>query len=153
MTLRGPAATMTDSPHLAPLVHAGAGPLLAAAPIASPDVAATRLRILVEQNYDYVWRTLRHLGFAAAAAEDGAQEVMCVVARHLGKIEPGRERSFMYSAALRVAGTLRRTARRRPESTGASLEALASAAPSAEELLDERRKLEALQRVLDAMPF
>jgi RNA polymerase sigma-70 factor (ECF subfamily) len=131
-------------------------PAVAHLPRAKPErttPAATRLRALVDGQYDFVWRTLRYLGLDDASAQDGAQQVMCVLARRLDEVTPGAERPFLFSTAMRVAAGLRRTARRRPE--GASdedVDALAAGVPSAEELVDERRAHEVLQGVLDAMP-
>lgn len=123
----------------------------------SPDTAArerpeARIRRIVEQHYDFVWRTLRVVGLTDANAEDAAQQVMCVAARRLGEIRAGAERSFLFSTAMRVAAEFRRTARRRPATTDADVEALVAETPSSEELIDQRRAHETLQRVLDAMP-
>lgn len=114
--------------------------------------AAERVSAVVEAHYDFVWRTLRFVGLDDAAAEDGAQQVMCILARRIDDVAPGAERSFLFSTAMRVAATLRRTASRHPESSDEDIEALVAATPSAEELLDERRAHEVLRRVLDAMP-
>jgi RNA polymerase sigma-70 factor (ECF subfamily) len=113
---------------------------------------AARLRVLVEEHYDFVWRTLRYLGLSGPDAEDGAQQVMCVLARRIADVEPGAERSFLFSTATHVAGTLRRTARRRPETPDDELDAVAASAPGVEELLDERRAHDVLQAVIQAMP-
>jgi RNA polymerase sigma-70 factor (ECF subfamily) len=146
---------MADSPCASPLTPAAPAFDAASVPVPTDvgEAMAFRLRATVEKHYDFVWRTLRHLGFAGATAEDGAQQVMCVLARHFAKIEPGAERSFLYATAVRVAATLRRAAKRHPEWAGAPVDAVESPTPDAEELLDERRKHEFLQGVLDAMPF
>jgi RNA polymerase sigma-70 factor (ECF subfamily) len=118
----------------------------------APTDATARVRALVEEHYDSVWRTLRHLGLDDATAEDGAQQVMAILARRIDGIRPGVERSFLLAAAVRVAATLRRTARRRAETTDEEIDALVASTPSSEELLDERRARDVLQRVLDAIP-
>jgi RNA polymerase sigma-70 factor, ECF subfamily len=114
--------------------------------------ASARVRALVEEHYDLVWRTLRSLGVDDATAEDGAQQVMCVLARRIDEITPGVERRFVLSTALRVASTLRRAAKRRAETTDEDIDRLVASTPSSEELLDQRRAREVLQRVLEAMP-
>lgn len=116
------------------------------------DRDQARATTLVEEHYDFVWRTLRFLGLDDASAEDGAQQVMCVLARRIADVTPGAERSFIFSTTLRVAASLRRASQRLPEPTEDDLEALASSTPSAEELLDERRAHGVLRRVLDALP-
>lgn len=117
-------------------------------------VADHRLRTLVDEHYDFVWRTLRYLGVHDANAEDGAQQVMCVLARRLDEVEHGAERAFLFSTAMRVAATMRRSDRRRPRaSADDDVEALAHSMPGTEELLDERRAHETLRRVLEEMPL
>lgn len=113
---------------------------------------ADRLRALIDAHYDFVWRSLRYLGLSDPDAEDAAQQVMCVLARRLADVRPGAERPFLFSTATNVAGTYRRTQRRHPETAEDDLDALAAAIPSSEELIDERRAHETLQRILQAMP-
>jgi len=111
-----------------------------------------RVRAAVDAHYDFVWRTMRYLGLTDADAQDGAQQVMCVLARRLAEVTPGGEKPFLFSTAMRVAAGLRRTARRRPESTDGDLDELAASTPTAEELLDQRRAHEVLHKVLEAIP-
>jgi RNA polymerase sigma-70 factor (ECF subfamily) len=115
-------------------------------------VAAQRVSKLVEAHFDFVWRTLCFVGLDDAAAEDGAQQVMCILARRIDDVAMGAERSFLFSTAMRVAGTLRRTSSRHPESGAEDLDALVAETPSAEELVDERRAHELLRKVLAALP-
>jgi RNA polymerase sigma-70 factor (ECF subfamily) len=64
---------------------------------------------------------LRGLGLAASDAEDAAQQVFVVAARRLERIDPARERSFLYGVALRVARNTKRGLRRQrlsPEEPG-----------------------------------
>jgi RNA polymerase sigma-70 factor (ECF subfamily) len=125
-----------------------------AEPAQARSVDRHRLRLLIDEHYDFVWRTLRYMGVPDASAEDGAQRVMCVLARRLDEVQEGAERAFLFSTALRVASTMRRSDRRRPRaSPDANVDALASAAPGTDELLDERRAHEVLRRVLDEMPL
>ena len=83
---------------------------------ASERERATRLRSLLDQHFDFVWRNLRRLGVQEADVDDAAQEVFVVAARKLDQVVPDRERSFLIGTALRVASTYRRSSRRRPES-------------------------------------
>jgi RNA polymerase sigma-70 factor (ECF subfamily) len=129
----------------APAVEAGATR-------AEPVGDQARLRGLVDEQYDFVWRTLRYLGLSDADAEDAAQQVMCVLARRIADVEPGAERPFLFATATNVAGTWRRTARCRPEAPDDGLDAIAASEPDVEELLDERRAHDVLQAVIHAMP-
>jgi RNA polymerase sigma-70 factor (ECF subfamily) len=117
------------------------------------DDVGDRVRDVIERHYDFVWRTLQYLGMSEANAEDGAQQVMCVLARRIVEIEPGAETSFLFSTAVRVAAENRRNARRRPPAFDVvDVEALVAEAPSADELVDRRRAREVLGKVLEAIP-
>jgi RNA polymerase sigma-70 factor (ECF subfamily) len=142
---------MVDRPLGPPLSPSFAPPVGRSAEHADMG-SSDRIAALVEAHYDFVWRTFRHVGFDDATAEDGAQQVMCVLARRIDDVLPGVERRFLFSTTMRVASTLRRTARRRPEIPDDGLDALAAMAPTCEELLDARRAREVLQQVLDAIP-
>jgi RNA polymerase sigma-70 factor (ECF subfamily) len=115
--------------------------------------AHARVRTVVERHYDFVWRTLQYLGLSEANAEDAGQQVMCVLARRIGEIEPGAETSFLFSTTMRIASEWRRSARRRPPASDVvDLEALVDATPAPDELLEQRRARELLGQVLDAIP-
>ena len=68
---------------------------------------------LVRSQLDFVWRVFRRLGLSGADADDAAQEVFVVAARRQSELVKGRERSFLYGTALRVASNRRRAIRRR----------------------------------------
>ncbi len=104
-----------------------------------------RLRALFEQHYASIWRLLRRLGVPTAQLDDAAQEVFWVAARRLSDIEPGREHSFLYGVALRVAST---QVRRQPALKDVALEdfqQLADPRPSPEEVYEQK----CLRRLLD----
>ncbi|MES1173890.1 MAG: RNA polymerase sigma factor [Myxococcales bacterium] len=88
--------------------------VMATHPVAAPSVERT-IRALVSEQHGFVWRVLRGFGLSAADAEDAAQQVFMIAARKLQDIAPGRERAFVYGAALRVANNARRGLRRRRE--------------------------------------
>jgi RNA polymerase sigma-70 factor (ECF subfamily) len=73
------------------------------------------IRTLVAEHHGFVWRVLRGLGLSAPDAEDATQQVFMIATRKLQDIVPGRERAFVYGAALRVANNARRGLRRRRE--------------------------------------
>ncbi len=81
------------------------------APRAAPDVDAV-LRGLVAGHFDFVWRSVRRVGFGPADADDITQEAFLVASRRLGDLQAGRERSFLLATAMRVASTFRRGERR-----------------------------------------
>lgn len=127
-------------------------PVTASRPAPYPFTTA-RLTQLVRDFSPLVWRTLRRLGVKEASLDDATQEVFIVLSRRLGWVESGRERSFVYSTAIRIAANQRRLQRSRREE---SLEELRLSTPldtpGTEQLVEQKRMRELLQRVLDSMP-
>jgi RNA polymerase sigma-70 factor (ECF subfamily) len=130
-------------------------PLLAAsvtperAPAMPEDV---RIRSLVDEHTDFVWRTLRRMGLPAAAAEDAAQQVFVVACARIAEIVPGAEQAFLFKTALYIAARARRSVgRRREDLTEDPGERCIDGAPSAEELLDRKYARALLDRALDGM--
>lgn len=110
--------------------------------------SGARLRTLFDGQFDFVWRSLRRLGVPELTVDDATQEVFLVVSRRLGDIEPGRERSFLFATALRVASTARRAAARRGIHDDAEVAQLVDHTPGPEELADRKRARDVLDRVL-----
>ncbi len=136
------------------------GPIEAAVPGATPRAMTDpdgRLRELFDRHFDFVWRSLLRLGVASGAVDDATQEVFLVVMRKLDRIEPGRERSFLYGTALRVASDSRRARQRRGEIageiSGAVLEALADPAPAPDEILERSEARRRLDAFLASLPL
>jgi RNA polymerase sigma-70 factor, ECF subfamily len=126
---------------------------LAAATSGFPAPLDTRqLRAMFDANFDFIWRSLRRLGLLSQEADDASQQVFLVAARKLGDIEIGRERSFLFATAIRVASDVRRARKRRAEVAESGIEQRSSAPPNPEELVDQKRRRELLDEVLDAMP-
>jgi RNA polymerase sigma-70 factor, ECF subfamily len=123
-------------------------------PMAGADsrpVDGRSINDLVRAHFESVWRALRRFGLSPADADDAAQQVCLVLARRLAEIEPGRERAFMFGAALKVASRLRRSQSRRREIADPEFEAMHSLQPGPEAVLDQRRAAELLDRVLDGL--
>lgn len=110
-----------------------------------------RFRALVENEAEFVWRSLRRLGVRPADLDDSMQEVFVVAARRLGDIETGRERAFLFSVSSRVASTRRRTLRRRPEDGELGLIEKPSDDLDPEALSELRQARPVLQEILDSM--
>lgn len=122
-------------------------------PPAAPAVAdPERLRSIVTDNFDFVWRSLVRLGVARSDADDVLQEVFLVASRKLDTIEAGRERSFLFGVALRLASRARRTEQRRREVLDGESAAHVDPTPSVEHLLDRARARTELDAILDGMP-
>ena len=137
---------MTERSHPLPMLDASAGQPQA-------DASPARLRRILDQHYDFVWRTVRFLGVAEAHADDAAQQVSCILARKLASVAPGAELSFLFSTATRVASEARRAAKRRPATAeGDAIDALEAPLPSPEELADQHRARRTLDQILDTLP-
>jgi len=85
-----------------------------AEPAAEGSTAPLDFERVYQENFDFVWRSLRLLGVPAAAAEDAAQDTFSVVARQLSQFE-GRSklRTWLFEILQRVAANYRRTRARK----------------------------------------
>jgi RNA polymerase sigma-70 factor (ECF subfamily) len=124
-----------------------------AVPVAPASAAQSRLRQIVADHFEVLWRFLRRLGLPEGDVDDAAQEVVLVLARKLEQVELGSERSFVLSTAFRVASGFRRRTRRRREVDEAPLLELASPELDPEARAEQRRLRELLTRVLDELPL
>jgi RNA polymerase sigma-70 factor (ECF subfamily) len=106
---------------------------------------------MLEEHFDFIWRSLRRLGLSADGAEDAAQQVFMVASRKLEQIPVDRERSFLFGTAMRVASDVRRSAAYRREVAHADAGLDIPDASSPDELVDQRRARAMLDQVLDAM--
>jgi RNA polymerase sigma-70 factor, ECF subfamily len=128
----------------------------AATPADRPTLSrqqSLRLRALVDQHFDFAWRSLRRLGLPEATVDDAAQQLFLVVAAKLDLIVPDRERSFIFGTAVRIASDLRRALGRERERTSHETDALRDPIPEPDELLDQKRARELLDRLLDELPM
>jgi len=108
---------------------------------------------LLRQHYSAVWRTLRRVGVDADRVDDAAQEVFIVASKKLELIEPGRERNYLLSSALRIAANYRRARRARREVLDErALDEQTDPQPSAEHLVDRKRLRQMLDDVLERFP-
>jgi RNA polymerase sigma-70 factor (ECF subfamily) len=112
------------------------------------------LRTIVRAHYSFLWRSLRRLGVPEASVEDAAQKALWVVAQRLDDIEAGREKTFLFGVALRVAQSTRRESRRWNEISDDELLAeLPAASKDPGEELDDRRARALIDGLLDSMPL
>lgn len=148
MASPGLGAAHVELPRPAPPSVLGRGePEEPAAP-ANP----ARLRRLIDEHLDFIWRSLRRLGVPATDVDDCTQQVCWVLARKLDTIEEGCERPFVFSTALRVASDARRSRTRRREVFEEPAE-IVDTRPTPEQVAQQRRDRALLDEVLDAMPL
>jgi RNA polymerase sigma-70 factor (ECF subfamily) len=113
-----------------------------------------RLRTLVQEHFDFIWRSLRRLGVPHTDVDDCAQQVFWVAARKLAIITEGSERAFLFSTALRVASDARRSrVRRREVQQEDDAHQTCDAGPRPDEIADQRRARALLDDVLAQMPL
>jgi RNA polymerase sigma-70 factor (ECF subfamily) len=112
-----------------------------------------RLRALIDEHFDFVWRTLRRLGVPPSDLDDATQQVFLVVTRKLSLIDIDRERPFVFQTALRVAADARRTVRRRREVLDSTLFERVDGAPGPDDVADRKRARAVLDAVLEDMPL
>ncbi len=115
------------------------------------DAHKVKLRALVEQHFADVWRFLRHLGVPEHSVDDAAQDVFLVAARRFDEILPGREHSFLFGTAFKIAQAARRDfVRSRPIDEGEAEERV-DTAPTPEQQLDEKQAEALALRLLDEL--
>lgn len=140
--LASPAPGATDL-GLEPKVHPAKG---------ATANAQQRLLAIFEAQYEFVWRALRRLGVPAANVEDGAQRVFIILANKLDAIEAGREVSFLFGTARRVASDLRETERlERGRNDELQADVAGDSLEEPDALLERKRARELLDRVLDGL--
>jgi RNA polymerase sigma-70 factor (ECF subfamily) len=111
-----------------------------------------RFRKMVNDEYTFIWRSLRGLGVAAASVDDAAQQVFLVASQKFDAVTPGSERAFLFATARGVAANARRAmARSRELGDDDALAAEPDRAPSPEELTAKKHATAILERILDGM--
>jgi RNA polymerase sigma-70 factor (ECF subfamily) len=112
-----------------------------------------RLRQMVSDHVEPLWRFLRRLGIREGDIDDAMQEIIFVAARRNADIEPGKEKSFLFGTAFRVASELRRKGAYRRESPEEEAGDPQDPAPGPDELTDQAHARAILDGVLDGMPL
>ena len=138
----------TERPHS----DAAAAPPPARDPVdVLPDAPARDFSALVRAEIDFVWRQLRRLGLSRADADDATQQVFMVASRRRAELVAGKERSFLYGTAVRVAANVRRGLQRRREVDAPPSEP-ALDAPLPDEVVERRRARALLDSLLAQLP-
>ena len=113
---------------------------------------ARRTEAFVREHYGFTWRVLRRAGLSPEDADDAAQRVFLIATERLRDIQAGSERAFLFRTAAHVASKAHRARRRRPDAPGLEEGDAADQAPSLDELLDQRRARDLLDRILAELP-
>lgn len=115
------------------------------------DAQKVKLRRLVDDHFAGVWRFLRHLGVPEHLVDDAAQDVFLVAARRFDEILPGREHSFLFGTAFKVAQAARREFLRSRPIDDADVDETVDTAPTPEQQLDEKQAEALALRLLDEL--
>src|SRR5687767_7730931 len=108
---------------------------------------------LYHQHFEFVWRTLRHLGVRVADLPDVAQEVFIIVHRRLPDFE-GRAKatSWLFRICMNAARNQRRRAHVRREALDpAPIESAAMPALNPTSRLEETEDLALFELALDTL--
>lgn len=148
-----------ERPHCEAAAPASAAlPPASGRPSPAPTVEPTcHFSTLVRAEIDFVWRQLRRLGLSRADADDATQQVFIVASRRQDELLAGKERSFLYGTAVRVAANVRRAVQRRREvahepRSEPPLHAPCSEEPLPDEMLERRRARALLDELLQQLP-
>ncbi|MBX3213285.1 MAG: sigma-70 family RNA polymerase sigma factor [Labilithrix sp.] len=80
---------------------------------AAEEGTSARVERLIQEHYEFVWRSARRLGVRSADLDDVVQEVFVVAARRLDDIT--HELGFLFRACMHAAAHSRRSVQRRRE--------------------------------------
>jgi RNA polymerase sigma-70 factor, ECF subfamily len=145
---------MLASPSLNANAHplTAVGVTVAGAPSAEQAGAQGRVA-LVRAHLRDVWNVLRRLGLSPEDADDAAQEVFLVAIDKFDRLQAGRERSFLYGIALRIASRSRRSSKTRAEKTVGEFDVdqCQSSDPSSDDLVARKQARQLLDQALSEM--
>ena len=113
---------------------------------------AARFRQMVDENFDFIWRSLRGLGVRAGVIDDAAQQVFWTASQKLSSIVVGSERSFLFATARGIAANARRAQQRNRELQGDEiLEGHPDRGPDPEQIASTREVRRILDLILDGL--
>ncbi|AKU94902.1 RNA polymerase sigma factor RpoE [Labilithrix luteola] len=110
------------------------------------EARRARIRDLVANYHDPVWKFVRHLGASAALADEVVQEVFLVAFRRADDLREGSERAFLFGTAFRTARHALKKHHREP--VVEDVDRAADLAPNPEESLDRKQTRELAYRLL-----
>lgn len=118
-------------------------------------MAQTSFRQVYDENFRFVWRSLRRLGVRESDIADTVQEVFVVVHRKLPEFQGQSKMStWLFAISMRVASDHRRSAvvRREIATEGSILGEHADPAADVGADAERREKQALLDKILDEMP-
>jgi len=133
------------------LSSAGAAPA-----IGGQETSDLRVEDIYREHFDFVWRSLRHLGVAESDVEDAVQDVFVVVHAKLSTFEHrARITTWLYGICIRVAHArrLRAHARRELPTDPRELPLEETEGGSVDEAYERREAERLLDSLLDTLPI
>jgi RNA polymerase sigma-70 factor, ECF subfamily len=115
---------------------------------ASRAFSAQRLRVMLDDHFDLVWRMLRRLGVPESRAEDVAQDVFIVASEKIESILLGREKAYLIGVAVRLAKDVRQLSAVRHERALPESDALRDGGADPEALLVSVQERAILDEIL-----
>lgn len=112
--------------------------------------ARERLERMFLEHHEFIWRLLRRLGRGPDSATDLVQQAFLIAAERLDDIRPESERAFLFGTALRLSRGVARRERRCQLEGDMDIRLSTSARP--EEMVDQRRALALIDRILGKLP-
>src|SRR5262245_21115294 len=116
-----------------------------------PPEHHARMRVLVDEHINFVARILLKSGVPSADLDDEIQHTFIVMARRLGDVEVGRERSFLFQVAINLASHARRKLGRRREVLEERLPEGIEAHATPEHMTDRKQMQQLLDEVVRSM--
>lgn len=101
----------------------------------------SRMRLLVDEHYGFVERTLRKAGVPPSELDDEVQRTFITLARRIADVRLGAERSFLFQVAINTAAHARRDLARRREVLPGDLTPERIEALATPEYLTQRKQL------------
>lgn len=120
--------------------------------ILTSNARSLRIERLVSTHYRLVWRFAQRLGLQPADAEDATSNVMLIASKRIDDIQEHAERSFLISTTRFVVMKMRQASKRRPELVEEELAELPTDRSGVDEVTDQRRALDQLDRILLSLP-
>ncbi|MGE5787952.1 MAG: RNA polymerase sigma factor [Myxococcales bacterium] len=121
---------------------------------AEPNVERQPLAVVANAEFQFIWRSLRRLGvWPHDVVDDAAQRVFEIATLKWDRVEPGKERAYLYRIAVLVAAEKRR-ARRVGQREAPDEIAIAEAnaeGVAPDDLFQERQRRALLDTVLDGL--
>jgi RNA polymerase sigma-70 factor (ECF subfamily) len=114
------------------------------------DAAAEPFRRMFDEEYDYVYHSLRRLGVHTRDLEDVTHDLFVEVWKSFSRFDPSRpRRPWLFAFAFRFASTYRRLARHRLHL--GSEEETAVTGPSAQDTMEKKDAARILEEALETM--